>query len=236
MPRNNTTDYSKTVIYKIIPINPKSNDDCYYGHCTTNINDRFNSHKSAYKNYKEYNKGHELSIFKLFDKYNGCNDFDILKIEKYPCNNINDALKKEGEYITNNKCCNDLIPNINNSFYICLICNETLYKKSKIKHEQTQKHLNNIKIQNNEIVEVNSRKKIWLCECGKEKYKNAECCIDCTNKYKIIKSRDDGRPYYSELIKLKNEITMKKIGEKYDVSDNCIRKWIKLYEKYNLLD
>jgi len=242
MPKNKNTDYSKTVIYKIIPKFPKSIDDCYFGHCTTGLNGRFSSHKSTYKGYKENNKGHELSIFKLFDDYGGPDNCAIINIEDYPCDNKQEALKKEGEYILKHNCCNKHIPgnktiNILPTFH-CDVCDETLYNSCKNKHEQTQKHLNNIKKQNNEKVESNLRKKIWYCECGNEKFKTSEHCNVCTNKNRVIQSNINGRPSYSELIKLKdiNKMSMVKIGEKYNVSDNCIRKWIKLYEKHNLLD
>ena len=52
MPRNNKTNYLNTIIYKITPKEPKSNDDCYFGYCTTSLSKRLKSHKLAYKEYK----------------------------------------------------------------------------------------------------------------------------------------------------------------------------------------
>lgn len=242
MPRNNNTDYSKTIIYKIIPKTPKSIDDCYFGHCTTSLTQRYHKYNSAYKQYKT-NKNIKIYtyVFKLFDDYDGPENCVIIKMVDYPCNNKQEALNKEGEYILNNKCYNKHIPgNCNNKYnkptFYCDICNETLYNSDKIKHEKTQKHLNNINKQNNININTKIEKKIYYCECGNEKYKYADNCNECKNKNKVIQSIKDGRPSYSELTKLKETISIIKIAEMYNVSDNCIRKWIKLYEKYNLLD
>ena len=133
MPKNNNTDYLKTIIYKIIPKIPKSIDDCYFGHCTTSLNQRYYKYKSAYKHYNNnINKVNYTYVFKLFDDYNGPENCVIIKIEDFPCNNKQDALNKEGEYISNNNCYNKHIPgNYNNKYnkptFHCDICNETLY-------------------------------------------------------------------------------------------------------------
>lgn len=53
-------------------------------------------------------------------------------------------------------------------------------------------------------------------------------------KEKQLSERKIDRPSYEQLIEdLKNN-TYVKVGKKYNVSDNCIRKWIKMYEKYGL--
>ena len=39
-----------------------------------------------------------------------CDDYKIELLEEYPCNNKEQLLKKEGEYIRNNECCNKYIP------------------------------------------------------------------------------------------------------------------------------
>ena len=40
------------------------------------------------------------------------------------------------------------------------------------------------------------------------------------------------RPSYNQLLEEVNEIGYAATGRKYNVSDNSIRKWIKMYEKY----
>ena len=48
--------------------------------------------------------------------------------------------------------------------------------------------------------------------------------------YKQRKVKD--RPSYDELIEMLKYSTYTAIGRKYGVSDNTIRKWIKIYEKH----
>ncbi len=144
-------------------------------------------------------------MFKLFDDYDGPENCVIIKMEIYSCNNKQDALNKEGKYIFNNK--------YNKPTFHCNICNEILYNSNKNKHENTQKHLNNINRQNNIQTDNNiiSNKKIYYCECGNEKYKYADNCNECKNKNKVIQS-----------IKLKETISIVKIGEIYNVSDKIV--------------
>jgi len=45
----------------------------------------------------------------------------------------------------------------------------------------------------------------------------------------------NNRPSYKQLLEdLKNIRFYTKIGKKYNVSDNCIRKWLHLYKKYDI--
>ncbi len=55
-------------------------------------------------------------------------------------------------------------------------------------------------------------------------------CIRCS-KCESINQRKVERPNYSTLIDNVKEFGYTKTGKKYGVSDNCIRKWIKIYEK-----
>lgn len=73
-----------------------------------------------------------------------------------------------------------------------------------------------------------SLKKHFYCECGKEKLKNSKKCIKCSNQNK---KRKVERPDYKNLLKDIEENGYTKTGKKYDVSDNTIRKWIKLYKQ-----
>lgn len=65
------------------------------------------------------------------------------------------------------------------------------------------------------------------CICGKNKNKNSKHC----NKCKGINNRKVERPPYDILLKEIDESNYCKVGRKYGVSDNAIRKWIKNYEK-----
>ena len=70
-------------------------------------------------------------------------------------------------------------------------------------------------------------KKINFCGCGNRIDKAAEKCIKCQS----FQRRKVERPSY-EILKAEVEsYGYSSIGRKYGVSDNCIRKWIKYYEK-----
>jgi hypothetical protein len=74
-------------------------------------------------------------------------------------------------------------------------------------------------------VEAKDPKKCIDCYC--EISKEAERCEKC-NK---TAQRKVERPSYEQLLEDLSKMCMVKVGEKYSVSDNCIRKWIIHYEK-----
>ena len=69
------------------------------------------------------------------------------------------------------------------------------------------------------------KKKLHLCDCGKEKDRNAKQCNGCSS----ISKRKVERPSLETLLKEVKETSYRETGEKYGVSDNAIRKWIKTY-------
>ncbi len=70
----------------------------------------------------------------------------------------------------------------------------------------------------------NINKKNYYCECGMEILKNSSMCITCMGK----KKRKTQRPPLDELIKEVEEFGYCATGRKYGVSDNAIRKWMKM--------
>ena len=81
-----------------------------------------------------------------------------------------------------------------------------------------------------------------LCNCGGKKRIESKKCFECfkikkvKNEIKLVKDKKETRkitrPSYSQLLEEVKEIGYSSTGRKYSVSDNCIRKWIKMYEKY----
>jgi hypothetical protein len=71
----------------------------------------------------------------------------------------------------------------------------------------------------------NKRNKNY-CKCGKEIYKKSKKCLTCNAK----DNRKVERPPYEQLLDEIKELGYTGTGEKYGVSDNAIRKWIKKYE------
>lgn len=97
----------------------------------------------------------------------------------------------------------------------CRSNNESI--KSKIKKEH---YLNNF--DKNNMVDCNKYIKNY-CSCGKEINKKSKHCKECYN----INNRKVERPSYEILKKEVEENGYSAIGRKYNVSDNCIRKWLK---------
>lgn len=74
--------------------------------------------------------------------------------------------------------------------------------------------------------------KKYVCkECGKSIYKGSDRCQFCS----FIHKRKVERPSYEQLMEDIKNMPITKIGEKYGVSDNTIRKWKKRYESNSSL-
>ena len=78
MPKTKT-DYSKTIIYKIV-CNDLNIKDCYVGH-TINFIKRKSGHKRTWIN--EKNKYHNLNIYKFIRENGGWDNWNMLVLKKY---------------------------------------------------------------------------------------------------------------------------------------------------------
>jgi transposase len=90
-----------------------------------------------------------------------------------------------------------------------------------------------------ETIEKNKIEKIikdreFYCECGNKKTKRSNICIECFNKLDKSNTRKIERPPYKQLLKEIEETNFVQVGKKYGVTDNAIRKWINMYEKYGI--
>lgn len=67
--------------------------------------------------------------------------------------------------------------------------------------------------------------KLKLCNCGNKKSIHSLSCRECE-----LSNRKTKRPSYNQLIQdfkdLKNFV---QVGKKYGVTDNSVRKWLKIY-------
>lgn len=77
----------------------------------------------------------------------------------------------------------------------------------------------------------NKIKKKHICNCGNSKLKNSKNCKICAYKFK---RNLENRPKLEQLLTDVNTLGYSKTGLKYNVSDNCIRKWIKNYKKWSI--
>lgn len=107
-------NYQNTVIYKIV-CNDLNITDVYVGH-TTNFTKRKYEHKSATNN--ENGTKYNLKIYKTIRDNGGWENWSMIEIEKYPCNDLQEATKKERYYyeLLNAKL-NTVNPSRNNQEY-----------------------------------------------------------------------------------------------------------------------
>jgi very-short-patch-repair endonuclease len=97
-------------------------------------------------------------------------------------------------------------------------------------------YIESLKLYINELIEVkpsfdlfemkkrSKKSKMDLCICGNDKYIQAKLCIKCSR----INSRKVERPPYEILLVDIENIGYKATGRKYGVSDNAVRKWMKI--------
>jgi hypothetical protein len=93
------TDYTKTIIYKLVHKEDFDNANIYIG-STTNFRQRKDRHKSHCNN--ENGKGYNEKKYKCIRDNGGWYEWNMIEIEKYPCNDKREAEQKKniGEYIS----------------------------------------------------------------------------------------------------------------------------------------
>ena len=91
----NMPNYSKTVLYKIV-CKDINIIDIYIGH-TTNFNKRKIKHKSRCNN--EKNKSYNLKVYQFIRNNGGFENWKIIIIEDYPCENKLEAKTRERYWI-----------------------------------------------------------------------------------------------------------------------------------------
>ena len=80
-----------------------TNGNIYIGSTCNSLSKRINDHKSAYKTYP---KSKYCSSFEVLKNDN----YDIILLEEYPCENVEQLRAKEREYIDKLECVNTSIP------------------------------------------------------------------------------------------------------------------------------
>jgi hypothetical protein len=84
-------NYSNTIIYKIV-CNDLNITEVYVGH-TTAFKERKSKHKQSCKN--ENNKDYNAKVYQYIRENGGWDNFSMIEIEKYPCNDFNEARARE---------------------------------------------------------------------------------------------------------------------------------------------
>ena len=90
-------DYSKTVMYKIV-CNNLNIKQTYVGH-TTNFTSRKYHHKTHCVNTNDEN--HNLKVYQFIRENGGWNNWSMLQIEEFSCNNFHEATLRERYWYEN---------------------------------------------------------------------------------------------------------------------------------------
>lgn len=88
-------DYSNTIIYKLC-CKDTTISDIYIGH-TTNFNQRKNNHKRNCCTY--YSENHNSNVYKFIRNYGGWDNWSMIQIEEFKCNNSREATMRERYWI-----------------------------------------------------------------------------------------------------------------------------------------
>ena len=168
-------DYQNSKIYKIIC---NISNQVYIGSTTQpNLSKRLTGHKNAYKRYIEGKNESYITSFKILEQ----NNYDIILIENYSCNNKDELKARERYFIENNECVNKVYPGRTQKEYQ-EINKEIIKEKNKEyrennielirekEREYARKHKEDKKkyrLENlDKFKQYNTQKEI--CECGSE--------------------------------------------------------------------
>ena len=152
MPKENI-DYSNTIIYKIY-CNDSAITDTYVGH-TTNFVVRKYSHKNACNNSKNV-----LKIYKIIRENGGWDNWNMVEIAKYNCNDSTEArIKEQLHYEELKSTLNSCPPYVDKLQYYCVECDlQCSSPKQFDKHIKCSLHTKNQIKPNNEQTIINKSK------------------------------------------------------------------------------
>jgi len=195
-------DYSKTIIYKLVHKEDIYDENIYIGH-STNMVQRKRQHKKCCcnPNNKEYND----KKYQYIRENGGWDKWDMILVEKYPCNDVNEAKARERHWIKELK-------SKLNIYEPCRTMKEWREdNKEKIKEQYIKyREANKQKIANKkkEYYENNKEK---ICEKKKQYYENNKEKINQKHKEAHENNRESRnqktREYYENN---KEEINQKR--------------------------
>ena len=169
-----TINYQNTVIYKIV-CNDLNIKDIYVGHTTD-----FIRRKSQHKRNCDCKSKCNMKVYEMINKNGKWDNWSMIEIEKYPCNDGNEARSRERYYYE--------LLNANLNMLTPIQSNEEIleyHKKYNIEYYQNHKErLNEIskeyRIQHKDILSNKAKTKINCC-CG--------CTFVQSEKSRHIKSK-----------------------------------------------
>jgi len=177
-------NYQNTIIYKIVckDLNIK---DLYVG-STTNFTQRKRSHKDTcnFSHQQNYN----IYVYKFIRGNGGWDNWDMIEVEKYPCNDRNEKDKRERYWIEELKATlNKVIPSRTKKEYREYNKEEIVVKKKEYYEENKKKILEKQK----EYYEENKEKILEKQrKYEKKNYEKKEViCCECGGQYKSKPNR-----------------------------------------------
>jgi hypothetical protein len=180
-------DYQNTIIYKIV-CNDLAITDCYVGH-TINFIKRKWAHKSSCTN---ENGNYNLKIYKTIRDNGGWDNWSMIEIEKYACNDKNEALARERYWLEElNAKMNIVVPSRTIKEYY------EVNKEKMIKYNKEYRELNKDKIKDYQknyhknYYEVNRDKKREYYEANSEKIIERSKTYYEVNSEKIKKQNNE---------------------------------------------
>ena len=229
-------DYSNNIIYKI-SCKDSLITDIYVGH-STNLSLRKNGHKSSCTNIN--NKDYNLHVYKFIRNNGGWENWEINELEKFPCENIIEATKRERYWMELlNASLNIVVPSRtkeewnNENKEIMKDYNKQYREINKIKLAENKK-LNYL--ENKEIVSENHKK---FYQENKEEILSHQKIYYNQNKEQINEKQKIYRENNKETISDKNkqykienkEILIEKNKEYYIKNKKEIRNKTKIYRE-----
>jgi len=127
--------YENSIIYKLCHCNDLENENIYVG-STTNFRDRKYHHKSNCNN--EKNKEYNLFVYQFIRDNGGWDEWKMIPIEVYPCNDKKELEVRERHYIELLK------PKLNQIIPTRTVKEWTIINEKKIK-ERLKKYYNDNK-------------------------------------------------------------------------------------------
>ena len=188
--KNNENKYKNGKIYKIID---NTNNNIYIGSTIKKyLCDRLSGHRQSYKRFlKDNNKKCYCSSFEILKN----EEYQIILIENYPCNNRDELHSRERYYIELLNCVNINIPNRTIKEWYEINKERIKEYKENWRNENKDKiGIKNKEYQekNKELIKIKHREKmicnicnIEICKNHKSRHQKSKICIEHYKSDKI---------------------------------------------------
>ena len=211
MPRT-SVNYQNTIIYKIV-CNDLNVKDLYVGH-TTDFKRRKSEHRKKTINEND-TQSYNFKIYKIIRENGGWDNWSMIEIEKYPCNDSNEATTRERYWFE------DLQANLNTHYPQRTKKEYIVQNKEKIKEaykEYCEQNKEKLSEMHKDYYEANKTK---LLNLSKQYYhNNIEFKKEYEKKYydknkEIVKEKN--KTYYRENKDLLNKTITCECGGHYSI-------------------